>query len=310
MARRIFLPVVLLFASISPACGLQSLFGSRRQFVATISTAAGTLVSPEPSLSETDSSLSSKLLSIIPEMKSGAPATNATVSDEKAFEIETFVSRLEETSQQRDNVISPILSSGEWRLVYSNAPEIVGLAKGLPLGFRLGPTYQPLKTEQGWFENTARVTNVLAGLRTIVVGTIVPSPKGDVNAAGIINDKNNRVFVNFEAIVFELDELFGSPLQKPIRKTIAPRTPEPGSPLPANDQTYLDERVRIVRGGDGSLFVFCKDARDFLPLSASARRELLAPVTSSFSTPVGEDLERARPNEVPAEIEYLFRDQN
>ena len=313
MTRRSVVSLVaLLCANMSTTWALQNFFASRRQFVATISTAVGTLVAPEVSVSETgtSTSLSSRLLSMIPETKSGAPATNATLSGDVSRAIEAFVSKMEDTANQRDNTQSPLLSSGDWRLVYSNAPEIVGLAKGLPLGFQLGPTYQPLDTTNGWFENTASVENGVASLRTIVVGNIQPSPASSINAAGILNERNNRVIVNFEAIVFELDQVLGRPLAKPIRKTIAPKATEDGSPLPANDQTYLDESVRIVRGGDGSLFVFCRDAgREFKALSATQRAELLAPIQSSATTPVGEDLERARNQEIPAEIEYLFRDQ-
>lgn len=305
--------VALLLATTSTTCwALQNLFASRRQFVATISAGVGTLVAPEVSVSETETSTSSstKLLSMIPETISGAPATNATISSDVSKEIEAFVSKMEESANQRDNIKSLLLSSGDWRLVYSNAPEIVGLAKGLPLKFQLGPTYQPLDTTKGWFENTARVDNRVASLRTIVVGNIQPSPASSINAAGILNEKNNRVIVNFEAIVFELDQVLGRPLASPIRKTIVPKATQDGSPLPANDQIYLDESVRIVRGGDGSLFVFSRDAsRGFKPLSATQRADLLAPVQSSTMTPIGEDLERARNKEIPAEIEYLFRGQ-
>ena len=219
-------------------------------------------------------------------------------------------------NKQNDNAISPILS-GSWRLLYSNAPEIVGLAKGLPLGFFLGPTYQPLDTAKGFFENTAKLDHPykLATLQTIVVGTIEPSPKGSVNAANVVNNKNNRVIVNFEVIAFELDSLLGIQIQPPIRKTIVSRAPKEGIPLPANDQTYLDERVRIVRGGDGSLFVFSRESRgDFVPRSAEERAEIVASASASFrsTTLVGEDLDREKgktSKEIPAEIEYLFRKQ-
>jgi hypothetical protein len=134
---------------------------------------------------------------------------------------------------------------------------------------------------------------------------------------GVINDANNRVGVNFEAIVFELDTVLGRTLVPPLRKTLVPNAKKDASEgtaaPPANDQTYLDETVRIVRGGDGSLFVFSRDDANETMMTETERAELLASRPSS-GTPVGEDLERekAQPKQrggtaVPAEIKYLFQ---
>ena len=250
---------------------------------------------------------------------------------------------MEQTTNQKNNARSPLLS-GSWRLLYSNAPEIVSLSKGLPLGFVLGPTYQPLDTAEGFFENTARLDQhpfQLAAIETIVVGTVAPGTKGSVNAAGVTNMDNNRVDIRFEVIVFQIDEVLGTKLGTPIRKTLIPTKKTPESALPANDQTYLDERVRIVRGGDGSLFIFSRtETTDDVSLAASAtststatstatassppmmmtakeRADLIASSTasgSSVTTPVGEDLERETQKKngdasIPAEIEYLFREK-
>jgi hypothetical protein len=341
---------VLLLVLLGIVCtvdGLRNalLFGSRRDFFATVATAtSNTLLSPAPSISKVtttpndrskeegtpeknSSSLSSKLLSIIPATNSGAPATNATITNEVTSEIEDFVSLMERTTNQKNNAQSPLLS-GSWRLLYSNAPEIVSLSKGLPLGFALGPTYQPLDTDEGFFENTARLDIQhpfqLAAIETIVVGTIAPGTKGSVNAAGVANLDNNRVDIRFEVIVFQIDEVLGTKLGTPIRKTLVPTMSarkNSESALPANDQTYLDERVRIVRGGDGSLFVFSRteteDASEAPPMmTAKERADLIASSTASGSitTPVGEDLEREKQKKnsdtsIPAEIEYLFREQ-
>lgn len=311
--------LLLVLTIVYTASGLQNVFASRRHFVATVTTTVATLGAPESSLSEAvpeqgDDSLSSKLLSIIPMTKSGAPATNATLPKETSSKIEDFISYMEESATTRNNIESPLLS-GSWRLLYSNAPEIVGLAKGLPLGFLLGPTYQPLDTAKGFFENTAKVDHPykLATLKTIVVGNIQASPKGSINEAGVINDKNNRVTVNFEVIAFELDAVLGQPLQTPIRKTLVPKTIKEGTALPANDQTYLDERVRIVRGGDGSLFVFSRETTgEFAPLTAEERADFLASTSSQSTLLVGQDWDREQgktSKEVPAEIKYLYREQ-
>ncbi|VEU44265.1 unnamed protein product [Pseudo-nitzschia multistriata] len=288
---------------------------------------------------------SSGLASMIPTMPFGAPATNATIPPERSLLIEEYASLLEEqnigsggdprgfSTTTTNNAESSKLS-GSWRLLYSNAPEIVGLARGLPLGFRLGPTYQPLDTRLGFFENTARLEHPyrLASLETIVVGRVRPSAIGSLNAVGVENNKNNRVDIEFELIIFQVDELLGKALEEPIRRTLVPNkkktasSDEPSratakqSALPANDQTYLDQQMRIVRGGDGSLFVFSRDNDTASRMKTASEREtLFASVNKNkkFSlveeTPLGEELEIAEQQTddtgVPAEIQFLFKDR-
>jgi hypothetical protein len=116
---------------------------------------------------------------------------------------------------------------------------------------------------------------------------------------------SNWVDIRCEVIVFQIDEVLGTKLGTPIHKTLVPTTKAPESALPANDQTYLDKKVRVVRGEDGSLFVFSRtETTDDVSLAASAasppmmmmakeRADLIASSTasgSSITTPVGEEL--------------------
>ena len=221
----------------------------------------------------------SSLLDAIPRIGSGAPATNVTVPPGLAERIEEMASSLEvaggEGGDTRNNAISPRLA-GSWRLLYSNGPEITSLASGLPLGFELGPTYQPLDVEGGRFENRGSISNRygLARLATGVVGDVSVSPPGSLNAVGVPNDRNNRVAVSFRAIVFSLDEVFGRRVS--VRKVLIPKLDPDAGATPANDVTYLDEKVKIVRGGDGALFVFERARRDEdSPMLTDVERERL-----------------------------------
>jgi hypothetical protein len=47
-----------------------------------------------------------------------------------------------------------------------------------------------------------------------------------------------------------------------VQKIHIPNNADRSRALPANDVTYLGDKVRIVRGGDGSLFTFVRDERD------------------------------------------------
>eukprot|EP00545_Synedropsis_sp_CCMP1620_P005940 CAMPEP_0119026506 /NCGR_PEP_ID=MMETSP1176-20130426/35582_1 /TAXON_ID=265551 /ORGANISM="Synedropsis recta cf, Strain CCMP1620" /LENGTH=241 /DNA_ID=CAMNT_0006982235 /DNA_START=1 /DNA_END=723 /DNA_ORIENTATION=+ len=208
-------------------------------------------INPNPALADTPANTSSAtLLSLIPPMRFGAPATNATISKYLAVEIETMAASLE-SLDMRDNAKSPLLS-GSWRLVYSNGAEITSLAAQLPLGFCLGKTFQPLDTSAGFFENKGRVEHPLglARLQTNVVGDVHVAQPGTVNAVGVVNDKGNRVDVDFRVITFQLDEVFGIPIAG-FQKSLTPKA-DPEKAQPANDVTYLDKTTRIVRGGEGA----------------------------------------------------------
>lgn len=215
------------------------------------------------------------LLSVIPATKNRAPATNATLSADLVATIERTVQEIETSSNQRNAATSNQLS-GSWRLIYSDAPEITSLASK---GTILGPTYQPVDTTNGWFENRATIEVAGCKLQSIVVGNVAVAPLNSINAVGVVNTDNNRIDVNFGCICFQIDTApFAKKLDPPIRKVIYPKL-DAGVAQPANDITYLDDTMRIVRGGDGSLFVFVRDGNnDDGPkmLTLEERNELLS----------------------------------
>lgn len=143
-----------------------------------------------------------ELLDLIPAMPYGAPATNLTLSASLSRDIEVKAIALEAVGM-RELARSRQLN-GSWRLLYSNAREITNLASGLPLGFVLGPTYQPLDVIQGLFENQGLVQNAfgLASLSTRVVGDLRPAAAGTLNAAGIVNSRGDRVDVCVTPLTF------------------------------------------------------------------------------------------------------------
>ena len=209
------------------------------------------------------------LLQLIPMMPYGAPATNVTLPPAVASEIEARAAALEAAAPR--NLASDARLSGSWRLRYSNAREITNLAAGLPLGFVLGATYQPVDSRNGVFENQGTIEHSLGLFRasTRVVGDCRVAAAGSVNAAGVVNERGNRVDTDFRRIVFGLDE----PAR--FRKIIAPKL-DPAAPQTAIDITYLDgdASMRVTRGGDGSLFVLAR-ADDGPPMLTAAEREEL-----------------------------------
>ena len=216
------------------------------------------------------------ILGLIPNMPFGAPATNVTIDGALVERIEAEAAALEARGA-KNNAKSADLA-GNWLLIYSNGREITNLASGLPLGFALGPTYQPLDPVSGRFENIGNVEHVLGLARasTRVIGDVRVAPIGTTNAAGTVNQDGNRVDVDFRRLTFALDEVLGRPTRG-LRKVIVPKQ-DPAAAQPANDVTYLDDVMRITRGGDDSLFIFlrCDDScREARPMLTMQEREAL-----------------------------------
>jgi hypothetical protein len=126
-----------------------------------------------------------------------------------------------------------------------------------------------LKREKRLQEKEAR----LKATSNCVIGDVRVAPLGTVNAAGTINSAGNRVDVDFRRITFSLDEIFGRPVS--FRKVIVTKQ-APAAAQPANDVTYLDETLRITRGGDDSLFIFRREASPRALLTAAEREALYA----------------------------------
>ena len=236
--------------------------------------------SPKPSVAE----LKAALLAAIPATATGRPATNVT-EPRCAAAVERAAAALEASYGARGATRDPRLGGG-WRLLYSDAPEITNLA-ALPLGFRLGAVSQPFDVASGTFENQGRILHAtgLAEASTRVVGEFARATKGSLNAAGVPNDRDDRVDVDFRRVVFQLDAVAGRPVAD-VRKVVRPR-PDPALARPAVDVTYLDDDLRVTRGGDGALFVLARDAAPPPMLGAAEREKIYALDASAVTSGAG-----------------------
>ena len=206
--------------------------------------------------------LKQDLLSLIPKRRFGGPATNLTIPSEICSKIESTVSSLEYLTPLPPLERSPTALQaldGDWQLIYSDASEITRIAK-LPFGFCLGPVFQPIDVEGGRFENQALIKHKLLLLsgHTRVLANFFLAPLGDVNRAGVANI-GERANVKFQKVIFSLRRLLVLPTFGRIRKTAVPNGPsEQKGVIPCIDVTYLDDTMRISRGGDGSLFILTR----------------------------------------------------
>lgn len=229
---------------------------------------AAALAVPKPAFAATTvAAAKASLLAAIPATATGAPATNATLPQNVVDRISASADALDAAAGMRNTAANKQLD-GSWRLVYSDAPEITNLARS-PLGFQLGPVRQPFSLTSNTFENQGEILHVTRLIHgaTRVVGEFSAADRGTLNAAGVLNERNDRVDVLFRRVVFEID----APL---AIKTVVEPKPDPDLARPAVDTVYLDDDLRVTRGGDGSLFVLTRDAEPAAMLTAAERRGL------------------------------------
>ena len=181
-----------------------------------------------------------------------SPITDLEIKPQKAKEIENLTLNLEKlNSFPRPLLYSSNLLDGAWLLQYSTAREIRSL-KQLFLGFKVGKIYQIIDINTASFENKAWVRHSSGLLSGYVRVTATFEPK-------LEEDKlpNQKINVDFKQRFISITKILGlqTKLLDPI-KVVKARNPQ--GRIPSLDITYIDETMRIGRGGDGSLFILTK----------------------------------------------------
>lgn len=183
-----------------------------------------------------------------------APLTHLDLGEDNQAELETLIAQLEELTPYP----APLrqgseLLNGTWVLIYSDAQEIARLAT-LPLGLRTGQVCQIVDVEALSFENKADVRHRWGLLSGFVRVTAVFEPTPNLGR----KMRNRRIDVDFQTRFFSITRMIGipTPFFDPIRSVEVNNPPEV---VPSLEITYLDEEVRIGRGGEGSLFVLVKE---------------------------------------------------
>ena len=183
----------------------------------------------------------------------GAPFTDLQIDQAISSKLETATLAAEaENPNPYPLRTCPELLDGAWLLLYSTAREIQVL-NSLPLGFQLGRVYQVIDVATKGFYNQAfctHATNALKGYVT-VDATFSQAPTPD---DGIPDRKIN---VDFNQRSIFITHIFGFPAPtKGAVRTVSAKNPV--GRIPSLTLTYLDEELRIGRGGDGSLFILKK----------------------------------------------------
>ncbi|ACK69434.1 PAP fibrillin family protein [Gloeothece citriformis PCC 7424] len=182
-----------------------------------------------------------------------SPLTDVKLEEKSAQEIEQLTITLEALNPNLYPLRHALpLLDGIWKLDYSTAREIKSLAK-LPYGFKVGEVYQIIDIETQSFFNQAFVTHTLGVLSGYVKVTATFEPaKEDYSVL-----PNRRLNVNFKKRYLAIEKVagFNTPQLNPFKVVAANN---PSGRIPSLDVTYLDDNLRIGRGGDGSLFILTK----------------------------------------------------
>ena len=182
----------------------------------------------------------------------GSPVTNLRLDKTLFTEIEQLVIDLESVNPHPQPLLNATaLLEGAWQLQYSTAREIRSL-DSLPLGLQIGKVYQVINIANKLFFNLAQVQHPLKIISGYVKVTASFEPALDTSG---LADK--RINVDFDKRYLAIEKIVGidTPKLNPF-KVVAANNPQ--GRIATLDITYLDETLRIGRGGDESLFILNK----------------------------------------------------
>ncbi|MEH1927136.1 PAP/fibrillin family protein [Nostoc sp.] len=189
----------------------------------------------------------------------GSPVTDLQLDKTLAEEIEQLTTELESVNPNLYPLLyATSLLEGAWQLQYSTAREIRSLVS-LPLGLKLGKVYQVIDVANKLFFNLAKVKHSLGLVSGYVKVTASFEPaKEDLEPL-----LHKRINVYFDKRYLSIEKILGinTPQLNPFK--VVPAN-NPTGRTATLDITYLDETLRIGRGGDGSLFILskCNDLPD------------------------------------------------
>ena len=182
----------------------------------------------------------------------GSPITNLKLDQTLVVEIEELTKELESVNPYPQPLLSATaLLEGAWQLQYSTAREIRSL-DSLPLGLQIGKVYQVINIADKLFFNVAQVQHPLGLISGYVKVTASFEPAIDT-----LSPAYKRINVCFDKRYLAIEKIVGinTPKLNPFKVIVANN---PQGRIATLDITYLDESLRIGRGGDESLFILNK----------------------------------------------------
>jgi len=203
-------------------------------------------------------SIKQKLLSEIERVGKEQPTLTPIIDLDLPPQSVSAITAITEELEALNPFPQPLLSAsnllnGAWLLQYSTAREIRSL-KRLPFGFQVGKIYQTIDVNDASFENRAWVQHRWGGLSGYVRVTATFEPAKEAEEQ--LSDQ--RINVNFQQRFLGIQRILGIPTHwlDPMRVVEARN---PVGRIPSLKITYIDETMRIGRGGDESLFILTRE---------------------------------------------------
>lgn len=188
-----------------------------------------------------------------------SPITNLKLDKGVAQEIEELTEQLEGANANLYPLLySPSLLDGNWLLKYSTAREIRSL-DSLPLGFKVGKVYQTIDIGNKSFFNLAFVKHPLG----VISGYVKVTASFEIAKEDFQPLPDKRINVYFDKRYLSISKIVGIKTPR-LDSFKVVKANNPQDRVASLDITYLDENLRIGRGGDGSLFILTK-SDDLLP---------------------------------------------
>ncbi|MEA5511197.1 PAP/fibrillin family protein [Crocosphaera sp. UHCC 0190] len=187
------------------------------------------------------------------QIRIGSPITDIKIKAEAKQKIDELTQSLEAVNPNLYPLLySPNLLDGVWQLQYATAGEIRRLSS-LKYGLKVGPIYQVIDLQSQSFFNQAFVQHRLGLISGYVLVTAIFEPAKD-DSSPLPNDTLN---INFKRRYLAITNMaqISTPNLDPFK--VVPAN-NPKQRVPSFKITYLDEDLRIGRGGDGGLYILSK----------------------------------------------------
>ncbi|MEL4896259.1 PAP/fibrillin family protein [Crocosphaera sp. Alani8] len=183
----------------------------------------------------------------------GSPITDFNLEDQSIQEIEELTGKLEAENPYLYPLLYAVdLLDGVWHLQYSTSREIRSLTK-LKYGLKVGEVYQVIDLKTQSFYNQAFVKHRLG----LISGYVLVTASFEVAKENNSPLPDKRLNINFKQRHLAIEKIAAvtTPQLNPF-KIVEARNP-PGR-VPVFEITYIDETLRIGRGGDGGVYILSK----------------------------------------------------
>ncbi len=186
-------------------------------------------------------------------IKKNAPITDIKLSPQIKPRLDTLIESLESLNPNLYPLLhSPQLLDGIWQLNYSTAGEIRRLSS-LKYGLQMGAVYQVIDLAQKAFFNQAFVSHQFSFISGYVLVTAIFEAARD----GLSSLPNHTLNIDFKKRYLAIDKIanFKTPKLDPFKVIPVNNTQRK---TPQFKITYLDEDLRIGRGGEGGIYILSK----------------------------------------------------